>query len=108
MEIVINRCYGGFGLSLAATQRAAELGSEIAKEDLKVFNETGKESDFYGYGFSDHRSDPILIKVVRELKSAANGKFSSLSIVDVPDGIDYYIDEYDGIESIHEEHRSWS
>lgn len=53
------------------------------------------------------RSDPILIQVVEQLGEKANGKYSSLKIVEIPDGVEYEIDEYDGSESIHEKHRSW-
>jgi len=28
-------------------------------------------------------------------------------VVDIPDDIEYEIDDYDGIESVHEAHRSW-
>ena len=41
------------------------------------------------------------------LGEKANTRFSDLKIVEIPDGVDYEIDEYDGIESIHEKHRSW-
>lgn len=28
--------------------------------------------------------------------------------VEIPDGIEWELDEYDGLESVHECHRSWS
>jgi len=54
------------------------------------------------------RSDPDLVKVVEELGEEANGMCSKLKIVEIPDNVNYEIDEYDGMESIHEVHRSWS
>jgi hypothetical protein len=55
----------------------------------------------------DDRSDPLLIQVVEELGAEASGKMANLQIVEIPDGIEYEIDEYDGIETIREKHRSW-
>lgn len=54
------------------------------------------------------RDDPDLVKVVQELGSEANGKFSKLKIVEIPDGVNWYIEEYDGLEHIAEVHRTWS
>ena len=36
------------------------------------------------------------------------GFCAELKIVEIPDNIGYDISEDDGIESIHEQHRSWS
>jgi hypothetical protein len=56
----------------------------------------------------EDRADPVLIAVIEELGSEkASGDFAKLHIVEIPDGVDWEIDEYDGIESISEKHRSW-
>ena len=60
---------------------------------------------FFHYG-SD-RNDPILIQTIEELGEEANGDFSKLAIIEIPDGVDWEIEEYDGWESIVEKHRSW-
>ena len=62
-----------------------------------------------GY-FSTHdikRDEPILIKVVEELGEAAAGRHAKLKIVEIPDGVVWELDEYDGMESIDEVHQSW-
>lgn len=56
----------------------------------------------------ENRSDTDLIKTIEELGDTANGSCAELKIVQIPDGIEYEIDEYDGNESIHEAHRSWN
>lgn len=53
------------------------------------------------------RDDPTLVQVVRELGSAANGRFAKLKIVEIPAGVDWQIDEYDGAEWVAEKHRTW-
>jgi hypothetical protein len=60
--------------------------------------------------FSDNdidRDDSDLIKVVEEFGKEANDDYSELVIIEIPDGVDWEIDEYDGYETIHEKHRSW-
>jgi hypothetical protein len=92
-RIVINDCYGGFGLSEEATERYKELAG-ITNGD---------------WSYSDiARDDPYLVQVVRELGHRANGKYSSLKIVEVPAGIEWHITEYDGNEWVAENHRTWS
>lgn len=54
------------------------------------------------------RTDPALIKVVKKLGEEANDEYAELKIVEIPDGTKFEIDDYDGIETIHEVHRSWS
>ncbi len=54
-----------------------------------------------------NRTHPLVIKVVEELGDEANGRHAKLKIIDVPDDVKWIIDVYDGIETIHEEHRTW-
>ena len=70
-----------------------------------VVEELPNESHWY-YGNLE-RTDEDLIAVIEELGSDADGRFGDLKIVDIPDGVDWEIDEYDGVETIHEVHRSW-
>ena len=138
MEIVINKCYGGFGLSPLAVSKIAERKgrkcffytheynperygaislAEAQKSHKLVFAFDAKDPDEgnewwskhyldYGSGRSN-RTDADLIAVVRELGKKANGAHAELVIVEIPDGVEYEIDEYDGVEIVHEAHRSW-
>ena len=91
MKIVVNRCYGGFSLSKEA------------------YEFLGVEWDGYGYGYSDDekRTDAKLIECVETLGKKSYGMCAKLVVIEIPDGVDYEIDNYDGMESIHEKHRSW-
>ena len=53
------------------------------------------------------RTDKDFIEVVEELGDEANTNVSSLAVVEIPDDIEWEIDEYDGMESVEEKHRSW-
>lgn len=90
MKIVINKCYGGFGLSPLARKKYHELGGGVLKD--------------YEY---PERSDPLLVKVVEELGESANGGFAELKVVEIPDDVDFTIEEYDGVEWVSETHRTW-
>lgn len=129
MKIVVNRCYGGFSLSCNAIMRYAELKGITVYHDndgicdnyytipVKEYKELHKKAektrDFSvtnGVYFTDRaiaRDDPFLIQVVEELGSDANGRFSKLEVVKIPDDVNWEIDEYDGMEAIAEVHRRW-
>ena len=62
--------------------------------------------DFYDRDIP--RDDSALIQVVEEMGEAANGSCAALKIVDIPDDVDWYIEEYDGNEWVAERHRTWS
>ena len=46
------------------------------------------------------RSDPILVQVVEELGTEADGKCANLEVVDIEKGRWFKIDEYDGYETV--------
>ena len=92
MKIVINRDHGGFSLSAQAARRYADI--------------TGTKFDPYGCR-SVARDDPALIQIVEEMGEAADGAYASLGIVEIPDGVQWQIEEYDGMEWVAEKHRTW-
>ena len=118
MKVALNKCYGGFDLSDKAHERLMELGIKYYesfddmpkhnKELYVVSSGTDRLSKYYS-NFSDYenRTNPLLIQVIEELGNDASGIFGNLIIVEIPDDIKWEIDEYDGIETLHEIHRSW-
>ncbi|MDY6834171.1 MAG: hypothetical protein SVY53_05150 [Chloroflexota bacterium] len=89
MKVVINRDYGGFGLS------------------EKAYEELGLEWDGFGYEYFYDRSDPKLVAVVEKLGEEANGRFAKLKVVEIPDDVEWEISDYDGMEIVEEVHRGW-
>lgn len=110
MKIVVNKCFGGFAVSRACAEFMASLGCERAKKELEKSIE---EKHYYGFGYVEgmdggyDRTSEYLIKAVEALGKEASGDCSNLKVIEIPDDVDYEIDEYDGIESVHEKHRSW-
>ena len=90
MKIIINTCYGGFGLS---------------KEALALFNERSGTVNTYDPGIP--RNNPILVEIVEQLGEAADGRFAELKVVEIPDDVQWQIEEYDGNEWVAEKHRRW-
>jgi hypothetical protein len=132
MKVVINACYGGYGLS----QKAIDLyvlrtGLQLYKHDNSYYHvpyeEYAKELEREQWLFQNDREnyrghpsnrlcwtpcniprdDNILINIIQELGPDAAGEFADLKIVDIPDDTDYTIQEYDGTEWITEKHRKW-
>jgi len=112
MQVLINKCYGGFGLSDDAIRRLFELKGwkciEEKRDDTNTFFYKDVKSDeSFFWETNLERNDPEMVQVVKEMGDKANGRFAELKIVDIPDDVRWYVEEYDGMESVHEEHRSW-
>jgi hypothetical protein len=115
-KVVINNCFGGFGLSHGAIMRYAELKGLklIVVEEKRIFsdyayylNEISDDNYWYS-SYALERSDPALVQAVEELGELASGQFSELKVVEIPYGVEWHIVEYDGMEHIAEAHRTWS
>ena len=55
--------------------------------------------------------EDVVIKkgeVWEETGEEADGTFAELKVVDIPDDVEYTIEEYDGMEWVSEKHRVWS
>lgn len=108
MKIVINRCWGGFGLSSEAHKLIAERkGWKHACDDWdNDYWYNTSNQPIYSYDLD--RNDSDLIAVIEQLGDKAGSDYSELKIVNIPDDVDWYISDYDGIEKVHEQHRLWS
>ena len=134
MKLVINKCYGGFGLSHEAVLEYAKIkGIEIfafietssnfrnpeyteytGQEGVfmihyytKPLKDGKRQDDSYFYDGNIKRDDPALVQVVENLGDKANKDYAQLEIVDIPDDVEWTIEEHDGNEWVAESHRTW-
>jgi hypothetical protein len=137
VKVVVNKCYGGFSLSDAAIKLyAAKKGIvlypeadryhticyyTVPKEDRVIplpepfMRNSLADRQAYNITYRDQtlmdrdiqRNDIDLVAVVEELGSAASGDYANLQIVIIPDGVDWEIDKYDGMESVVEPRTTW-
>ena len=78
MKIVVNKCYGGFGLS------------DWAMEQLGI--------NVY---YDIDRTDSRLVELVENFPEKVDNFYSNLIVVSIPDtSTDWEIDEYDGLETV--------
>lgn len=101
MKVVINGCFGGFSVTEA------------------VYKELGIPWDGYGYidnsdlgiedsNYTKYRAHPRFIQAIETVGlEKASGDCARLQIIDIPDDVEWYIEDYDGNEHIAESHRTW-
>lgn len=79
----------------------------LTKDVGEKINKIPNEYCWY-YGSKLERTDSDLIAIVEELgEESASGRFAQLKIVEIPNDVNWEIYDYDGVETIHEVHRSW-
>ena len=104
MKVVINVCFGGFSVSDAVMEKLGLPITEGRNWNCLDNEDFGIESSDY----NAYRSDPRLVAAVEELGTAADGSLAELRVVELPDGVEWTIEEYDGTEWVAEKHRTWS
>ena len=99
MKVVINECFGGFGLSDAAYEKLIEWGIPVRKyipplnDGEVIFDNTLSDERvtfdrYWETWINDKRTYPLLIKVVETLGKKANGRCAELKVVEIPDGVE--------------------
>ncbi len=133
-KVVINRNSHGFTLSTSAIIKLIEMQSPILKKmtETEYYGSVSVENDIYSnkkgryyidprygqvmdggiiYTFDDtkvNRSHPDLLSLF-DILDDVGGEHSHLKVVEIPDDVEYTIEESDmsGVEWIEEKHRKW-
>lgn len=130
MKVVINKCYGGFGISVQALaeliyrqaegvekhpinewydKELPERYKEFGKYKVEHFDDSMYDDEYVYTWDRSNRTDPKLIMLIEEKGSDwVSDRHANLKIVEIPDDVDWQIEEYDGMEWIAEVHRTWS
>ena len=96
MQVVINTSYSNFAISRDA----------ILLIQKKIKNPKAK-SQINAYAFDNDRSNPLLVEAVQKLGAKANGLYTTLKSVEIPDDVEWRVDAVNGKEIIREKHRIW-
>ena len=113
VKIVINGDYGGFSLSdEAILEYGKRKGLNLVKDEntnwsISIFYKESVAKENYFEDREIPRNDPDLVSVVEALGEAANGFAANLKIVEIPEDVDWYVEENDGREWVAEKHRTW-
>jgi hypothetical protein len=122
VKVVINKKFGGFGLSQKVLERLKEQGWTVSlfredhhpldeKADL-LFKPVGTTFGYVREGLlyinwwkyeeddKKFRTRKDIVTLVEELGSEANGEHASLEVVNVDDDYNWEITDYDGFEDI--------
>ena len=113
MKIVINSDYGGFSLSdEAILEYGKRKGLNLVKDEntywsISIFYKDSVAKENYFEDREIPRNDPDLVSVVEDLGESAYGFAANLKIVEIPEDVDWYVEENDGREWVAEKHRTW-
>jgi len=103
MKVLINNCYGGFNFSYEACKLWLERKniSFTETKDNYVKPQFIIDNDISYVSHLISKDDSTMIQIFEEKGSEfVSGYCSEIILVEVPDGCQYRIGEYDGIEHI--------
>jgi hypothetical protein len=95
-KVVVNGCFGGYGVSEKGA--AWLLANGASPEKVAVREYPGGDCSVTVYL---ERHDPLLVRMVEELGERASGPYARLCVHTMEQPL-YRIDEYDGCESVEE------
>ena len=118
-KIAINKDFGGFAISDQAFEmflslkniefEATETSSAFIGKNYWAKGHAEDEEYYLNqYELCKERDDIHLIAVIETLGELANSNFADIAIVEIPDDVKWHIHEYDGLEHVAENHRTWS
>ena len=77
----------------------------MSMEDRKAYNAAYSEQTLSCRDIE--RNDPYLVQLVEENSELYSGRCAELAVTEIPDDVEYEIEEYDGKEWVAEKHRTW-
>ncbi len=109
-KIVINASFGRFAISRKAMVRMQKKGYQVDEYDVFNLQYKPTHAEDFGdiYGDKIPRDHPLLVEVVQFMgPELASGFGAYLKIVEIPDDVEWEINEEKGREWVAEKHRTW-
>ena len=119
-KVAVNKCYGRFGISdeafeLLLTRKGYAFDKVVSEGTSRLMGPSyyhaglphSDDNYISEYKFYEDRADPDLIFVIEQLGDEANSWAADIDIVEIPDDVKWHISEYDGLEHVAEDHRTW-
>lgn len=126
-RVVYNACFGGFGLKNEAVEWVREnvdelrneypedAVDELARQTLpgETYRDGSGPKQDWKESINDlylSRDNPLLADIVNGdcgYDGRVSGRHSSLRVAEVPDGVEWTIDQYDGKETVSEKSRTF-
>lgn len=124
-RVVYNTCFGGFSFNESVVEWVREYESSLKEEydesDVDELAERTLKGEYYNDdsgpkttgGILDvyiSRDNELLADIVShtcEYDGPVDGRCASLSVAEVPDGIEWTINGYDGRETVEEKSRTF-
>lgn len=97
----------GYRANLEKWREYLKQGPTRKRESLFLTVFSPDEQYVLNAGRDLKRDHPMLLQVIEEMGEAADGACASLRIVEIPDDVEWEIEEYDGSEWVAEKHRTW-
>ena len=91
------------------SERVANLGDkwyDLTMEERQEYNKKHSAQTIYDREIA--RDDPALVQLIEEDTKKYSGRHATLKVVEIPDDVQWQIEEYDGYEHVAEQHRTWS
>lgn len=90
------------GMRMEYIAYTKDMGNEFVRD----WDDKSVEACEFGIGNDDDsRTDPVLIGVIEKYGKQNTHCCHAPTVVKVPDGVEWMIEEYDGFETLHEKHR---
>jgi hypothetical protein len=113
MKVIINSDYGGFSLSDdAILEYGKRKGLNLIRDEntswnISIFYNGAPATENYFDDREIPRNDSDLVAVVEQLGEAANGFAANLKVIEIPEDVNWQVEENDGLEWVSEKHRTW-
>lgn len=103
-----------FGFTIYWTKPDGERGGILSGDEF--YNATMDERQASNKAYDEAtlspreipRYDPDLVSVIEDMGNEADGAHATLKVVEIPDGVQWEIEEYYGLEWVAEVHQTWS